>query len=105
MKLAQLCEDKGKACFGRKPSASIWVLSSLGPGGTWEHTSHGRQVGIYCPLMVWAVQWSRIHEAGLYHLSCQIEGFISQKSSNVQQDITDNQLYKLPNKPNSSETG
>lgn len=38
MKIAQLCEDKGKACPGLQPSSSIWVLSSLGPGGTWAHT-------------------------------------------------------------------
>lgn len=56
MKLAQLCEDKGEACAGRRPSASIWVLSSLGPGGTWDHTSHGGPAGVCCPLMVCAVQ-------------------------------------------------
>lgn len=39
MKLVQLCEDKGKACAGLQPSTSIWVLSSVGPGGTWEHPS------------------------------------------------------------------
>lgn len=38
MKLARLREDKGKACAGLLPSSSIWVSSSLGPGGTWEHT-------------------------------------------------------------------
>lgn len=40
MKIAQKCEDKGKACAGFQPSSSIWVLSSLGPGGTWERSSH-----------------------------------------------------------------
>lgn len=35
-KLAQLYEDKGKACDGLQPSSSIWVLSSLGPGGMWQ---------------------------------------------------------------------
>lgn len=59
MKLVQLCEDKGKACAGFQPSSSIWVLSSLGPGGTWEHTSHGGPAWIYCPLMAWNVQCSR----------------------------------------------
>lgn len=34
MKIAKICEDKGKACPGFQPSSSIWELSSLGPGGT-----------------------------------------------------------------------
>lgn len=58
-KLAQLCEDKGKACDGLQPSSSIWVLSSLGPGGTWEHTSHGGRPWLYCPLMARDMQCCR----------------------------------------------
>lgn len=49
MKLAQLCEDKGKACAGFQPSSSIWVLSSLSAGGTWKHTSHGSGMDLLPP--------------------------------------------------------
>lgn len=70
----RLCEDKGKACDGLQPSSSIWVLSSLGPGGTWEHTSHVGPAWIYCPLMAWNVQCCReawllvlIYERGGFH--------------------------------------
>lgn len=76
MKLAQLCEDKGEACAGHRPSTSIWVLSSLGPGGTWDHTSRGGPAGIYCPLMVCAVQ-CRIHEARLHYRSAAVCKYFS----------------------------
>lgn len=65
MKLAQLCEDKGKACAGFQPSNSIWVLSSLGPGGTWDHTSHEVRHGSTAPL--WPGKCSA---AGRLAISC-----------------------------------
>ena len=65
IKLAQLCEDKGKACAGLQPSTSIWVLSSLGPGGTWEYTSQaGVRKGYTAPC------WTKMCNAagGLFHI-------------------------------------
>lgn len=53
MKLAQLYEDKGKACAGLGPSSSIWVLSSLGPGGMGAYMNMGCPSWIYCPLVAW----------------------------------------------------
>lgn len=50
-KIAQLCEDKGKACTGSQPSSSIWVSSSLSPGGTWKYGSYGGPEWIYCHLL------------------------------------------------------
>lgn len=51
VKIAQLCEDKGKACTGSQPSSSIWVSSSLSPGGTWKYGSYGGPEWIYCHLL------------------------------------------------------
>lgn len=58
VKIAQLCEDKGKACTGSQPSSSIWVSSSLSPGGTWKYGSYGGPEWIYCHLLappVWTI--------------------------------------------------
>lgn len=51
VKIAQLCEDKGKACTGSQPSSSIWVSSSPSPGGTWKYGSYGGPEWIYCHLL------------------------------------------------------
>lgn len=105
MKLAQLCEDKGEACAGHRPSTSIWVLSSLGPGGTWDHTSRGGPAGIYCPLMVCAVQ-CRIHEARLHYMSAALAHLLHRLwSSHISSSETATQRWSAaPSEPLTRDT-
>lgn len=105
MKLAQLCEDKGEACAGHRPSTSIWVLSSLGPGGTWDHTSRGGPAGIYCPLMVCAVQ-CRIHEARLHYRSAALAHLLHRLwSSHISSSETATQRWSAaPSEPLTRDT-